>query len=351
LTNEGDYKGALDACERTWTLKPESWVLVYIAQIHTALLHPALAREALDRYLRSGQISEENRKTAEGQLRFLETLLTTLVVTTPVEAAEIQIDDQVMDPSALARGVQVTAGAHRVTLRSKGNTFTRFVYLRAGEHTQLELPGSGVVALSCAIPQVRFLIDEQEVSAAQASRGVPTSAGSHRVTFKVGSSAASGHSVTVAPDERVSVVCTPPPADVSAATPTINPRGYWVAGTGLALGVAALATAIYNGNQYDDWEMANGNLRRDLPRLTFAESRAQMQQNNEQMESIQTTRKVALGLGIASGLVTAGGVALLFADSRKSPQDGSSSWVRRIAAGFTVNGATSSGEIAWRCAW
>jgi hypothetical protein len=345
LTNEGDYKGALDACERAYPLKPEPWILAYVAQIHTALLHPVQARDALGRYLRSGQLSEENRKTAEAQVRYLETLFTTLLITTRVEGAEIRIDDQVMDASALARGTEVTVGAHRVTLQTKGATFTRFVFLRAGERTQIELPGSGVIALRCAIPQVRIFMDDQELDAAQASRGIPTPAGGHRVTFKVGTSTSSGQSVTVNPDERVSVWCTPPSAD----RPTMNPRGYWVTGMGLALGVAALATAIHNGNQYDEWETANGRL--EGTRLPIEERIQLAHDNNERMESIQTTRAVAVGLGIASGLVTAGGVALLFADSHKPIENGSSSWVRKFAAGFTVSSALNSGAIAWRGAW
>src|SRR6185295_7114705 len=99
--------------------------------------------------------------------------------------------------------------------------------------------------------QVRFFIDEQEVDAAQASQGVPSAAGSHRVTFKVGATAQPGTQVIVAPDERVSVVCTPPPSapppspSVSAsAGPAMNQRGYWVTGVGLSLGIATLVTAI-----------------------------------------------------------------------------------------------------------
>jgi len=352
LPNAGDYTGALNACERAYALKPEPRILAYMAQVHTVLLHPVQARDALRRYLRSASISEENRKTAEAQLRHLETLITTLSVTTRVEGAEVRIDDQVTDLGALERGVELPAGAHRVTLQSKGAALSRFIFLRAGERTQIELPGGGTIALSCAIPHVRFFIDEQEVDAAQASRGVPSVAGGHRVTFKVGAATSSGQTVVVHPDQHLSVVCAPPP---SAQTRSgSNPRGYWVMGAGLALSGAALATGIYNGNEYDRWQTANDSLRHDIltdDDLTLAEQRHRAQENNELMDRIQARRKVAIGLGIAGGLITAGGVALLFSDSAASERNSASSWFRKIASGVTFNGAMSSGEIAWRGAW
>ena len=185
LSNEGDYQGGLEACDKAYELNPDPGILAYMAQIHTALLHPVQARETLERYLHSGTIDEANRKTAEAQLRYLETLLGTLLITTSVAGAEVRVDDQVIDPGALAHGVQLTAGAHRVTLRAKSATFSRFVLVRAGERTRVELPASGSIALSCAVPEARFFIDDQEVDAAEASNGATRAAGSHRVTFKV----------------------------------------------------------------------------------------------------------------------------------------------------------------------
>jgi hypothetical protein len=354
LTKHGDYPGALQACELAYPLKSEPWLLAYIAQIHTALLHPVEAREALLRYLRSDQLSEENRKTAEAQVRHLETSISTLVVTTRVEGAEVRIDEQVMDPVVLARGVELMVGAHRVTLQAKGATFNRSVFLRAGERTRIELPGSGLVVLHCATPQLRVFIDDQELNAAQASRGISTPAGKHRITLKVGTSTSSEQWLTVHPDERVSLVCAARPPTSAEPRSASNPRGYWVIGAGLALSGAALATAIANGSEYDRWQTANESLRHDLDTdrdLTLDEARRRAQANNQLMEDIETSRKVAIGLGIAGGLVTAGGVALLFADSAASASHASSSWLRKLASGVSLNGGIRSGEIAWRTAW
>ncbi|HEY3254825.1 MAG TPA: hypothetical protein VGJ91_12785, partial [Polyangiaceae bacterium] len=268
LSNEGDYPGALQACEQAYGLNPDPGLLAYIAQIQTALLHPVQARDALVRYLHAGQLNDDHRKTAEAQVRYLETLIGTLALSTRLEGAELRVDEQVMDASALQRGVPLSTGAHRVTVQTKQATFEQFVFLRAGERTQLELPGSGSIALSCATPEVRFFIDDQELDPAQAARGSDRPAGSHRVTFKLGAIGWPTQQVTVNPNERVSVVCAPPPVGAavpaSAARPARNPRGYWVMGAGLALAGAALATAIYNGSEYDRWQTANDNLRRDL---------------------------------------------------------------------------------------
>ena len=350
LIGEGDYKGALAACEQAYAASREPRILPLIARIQTALVHPVQAHEALVRYL-SGPLEERRRKTAEAQVRYLETLITTLSITTKLEGAEIRVDDQVMDPPSLARGVPLTAGAHRLTLDAKGATFSRFVFLAAGEKTSIELPGSGFLALSCAVPQVRFFIDEQEVSANEASQGTPRSAGSHRVVFKVGTTDWPEQQVMIAPEERVSVVCARPPTappPPPPAAPGMNQRGFWVTGVGLSLGIATLVTAIYNGSEFDRWQTANDGLK--SRNLLFDDWKSKAAENNELMESIQTRRKVTVGLGIAAGLVTAGGVALLFADSAPR-QSGSSSWLRHIANGVTVNGSPGSGEIAWRGRW
>ena len=355
LSNEGDYEGALQACEQAYEMNADPGIVAYIAQIQTALLHPVQARDALLRYL-SGPLDEDHRKTAEAQLRYLETLIATLQVTTLLEGAEIRIDDQGIDPKALVRGVQLPAGAHRVTVQSNGSTFSRFIFVRAGEPTRIELPGSGSIALSCAIPQVRFFVDDQEVDRTQAARGVSLGAGSHRVRFKVGANSWPAQPVMVNLDERVSVVCAPPPASrttTAESRSASNPRGYWIAGGGLALAGAALAAAIYNGSEYDRWKTANDSLRRAMlaQELALTEQARRAKENNQLMDSIQTRRKVAIGLGITGALVTAGGVLLLFTDSAAAERNGSSSWFRKIAAGMTIDGAMHSGEIAWHGAW
>jgi len=352
LSNEGDYTGALEACEQAYALNADPGILAYIAQIQIALLRPVQARDALVRYLRSGSIEHEDRKTAEAQVRYLESQIGTLSVNILVEGAELRVDDQVVDAGTLARGVQLPAGAHRVTLRSKGVTFSRFIVLRGGETTQLDLPGSGTLSLSCAVAGARFFIDDREVDAAQAARGVSSAAGSHRIKFQTEPTNFSEQVVAVNPDERTHVVCSGPPAEgASSEGSGMNRRGYWVTAAGISLGIAALGTAIYNGNEYDRWQEANTQLGQNMPRLKFADAQQQAQDNDELMASIKTRRKVSIGLGIASGLVTAGGVALLFADSAAAERVGSGSWLRKLAGGVSVNGAKGSGEISWRGAW
>jgi hypothetical protein len=354
LSNEGNYPGALDACERAYELSSDPGILAYIAQVQTALLHPVEARDALNRYL-AGPLSDENRKTAEAQVRYLETLIATLRVATEFANPEVRVDDRVLDAKALALGLPLPAGAHQVTLKANGAVFSQFVVLRAGEVTRLELPSSGSIALSCAIPQVRFYVDDREVSAADAQTGVSSAAGSHRVSFRAGGNAWPDTRITVNPGERASVVCSAPPptTHASPARSSMNPRGYWVAGVGLLLGGAALATAIYNGSEYDRWQTANDSLKRDIlsQDLPLSEQAQRAQENNQLMDSIQTRRNVALGLGIAGGLLTAGGVALLFADSAKYEQRRASSWVTRLVSGVSFDGGPSSGHVAWRGAW
>jgi len=352
LSNEANYQGALEACERAYELNPDPGLLVYIAQIQTALLRPVQAHDALQRYLRSGPLAEANRQMAETQVRYLETLIAKLVVTAPGPGSEIRVDDQPIDPRALSQGVPLAAGVHRVTIQVEGSTFSRFVPLRGGETTRIELPGSGTLLLSCALPEARFSIDDHEVDAAQASAGVPLSAGTHRIIFEAGVVRFPVQSVLVSPDQRATVVCTPPAATVlPAARPAMNQRGYWVTGAGLSLGIAAVVTGIYNASEYDRWQSANESLRSNRSQLEFARFESQARDNDQLMDSIRTRRKVAIGLGIAGGLVSAGGVALLFHDSAASAPRGSGSWLRKIATGVTFNGASSSGEIAWRGAW
>src|SRR6185369_5569593 len=354
LSNEGDYTRGLEACEQAYALNPDPGILAYIAQIHTALLHPVQAREVLRRYLKAGDLDSAERKMAEAQVRYLDTLIGTLSITTRLEVAEFRVDDQVVDEKALTRGVPLTAGAHRVTLKTQDTSFERYVVLRGGEQTQLELPGNAWLALSCASPKARFFIDDQEIGSVEASRGVPRTAGSHRVRCEAEGSAWPEARVPLAPDQRVSIVCagaTRTPTGPAQAS--MNQRGYWVTGVGLLLGGAALATAIYNGSEYDRWKTANDDLRESIlnQELPLSEQVRRAQENNQLMSSIQTRRNVALGLGIAGGVVTAGGVALLFADSATLERKRASSWFTRVATGLTLGATPSSGQVAWQGAW
>ena len=102
-SSEGDYQAALTACERAYEMNPDPGLLAYMAQIHTALLHPAQARDALVRYLQAAGLDENHRKTAEAQLRYLETLMGTLFVSTRLEGAQVRVDDQVMACDTIER--------------------------------------------------------------------------------------------------------------------------------------------------------------------------------------------------------------------------------------------------------
>src|SRR6186713_1897295 len=110
LSNDGDYSGALEACEQAYTLNPDPGILAYIAQIQTALLHPVQARDALNRYLQAPQLDAADRKTAEAQVRYLDRLIGTLSVTTQIEGAELRVDDQAVDTTTLKKGVPLSAG-------------------------------------------------------------------------------------------------------------------------------------------------------------------------------------------------------------------------------------------------
>ncbi|HYP75911.1 MAG TPA: hypothetical protein VER12_08155 [Polyangiaceae bacterium] len=352
LSSDGDYTAALAACEQAYTLNPDPGILAYIAQIQTALLHPVQALDALQRYLRSDSLDPADRKTAEAQVRYLETQIGTLALVIRVEAGRVGVDGHWLDAASVAQGVRLAAGAHQVTLEAEGETFSRFVWVRGGEKTLLDLPGSGSIAMSCATPEMRFFIDDQELSPTEASHGVSRAVGSHRVGFKAGSSVWPTETVRVKPDELISVICSPR-LDVHAGAdrPSMNQRGYWVTGAGLSLGIAALATAIYNGNEYDRWQAANDDLAKKMDQMTFADSQRQARDNDELIADIKTRRKVSIGLGIASGLVTAAGVALVFSDSAAKERHDASSWLRKMAAGLGVNGAKNSAEVAWRGAW
>jgi hypothetical protein len=119
----------------------------------------------------------------------------------------------------------------------------------------------------------------------------------------------------------------------------------------LTLGVAAIATAIYNSSEYERWEDANDNLARNISTLPFAESERQAQENDDLMQSIKTRRNVSIGLGVAGALVTAGGMAILFADSKTTERSAAGSLLRKVAMGLNFNGTKGLGEIAWQGSW
>ena len=93
LIGEGDYPGALEECQRAYEMSSEPGILVQIAQLETALLRPVGARDTLRRYLRASSLEPGKRQVAERQIRYLETLIATLSVTTRLEGASIRVDE------------------------------------------------------------------------------------------------------------------------------------------------------------------------------------------------------------------------------------------------------------------
>ena len=117
LYKDGDHVAALVEFKRAYELEPNYRVLYNLGQTSRELKDYASALVSYRRYLDEGgkEISAARKKEVKSVLEDLTDRVGTLRITTNVEGAEIQIDDEVVGVSPLDNSVVVNIGKRRVS--------------------------------------------------------------------------------------------------------------------------------------------------------------------------------------------------------------------------------------------
>jgi hypothetical protein len=122
LYKDGDFEQAAIAFARAYELKPSYKILFNIGQVRNELKRYARALEAYTRYLSEGgtEIPPERRDQVEVEVRRLEGLVGSIVVTSAVDGATVFLDDTRQDDTPLAKALVVDMGEHVVVVRKAG---------------------------------------------------------------------------------------------------------------------------------------------------------------------------------------------------------------------------------------
>ncbi len=333
LAGQHGYEGALREFNEAYAISPQFAVLYNIGQAHVALGHTALAIDALTRYLRDGgdRVSPERRAQVERQLAWLRSSLpnpdlpseaeaeraaaaaagaataaaaegvhatpshlTTLTVRCPEPGLKVTVDGKHVDTAAVARGVPVTTGAHRLVLALPGR--------RPTEQTITVADATAAVVLCEAL------------APALGTGPTPSLQGPPVFSELAG----------------------------SAATPTIHARtvAYVLAGLGVAFGGTAVGVYVWNRGQAQAAERERAN-------LPPADSTAYYEpalQYNQDADNVNRASALTVGLAVASVGLLAGGVYLWLRDRHHAD--------KTRAAGFERSWATVSPAGAiWGGVW
>lgn len=134
LYRDADYVAALVEFKRAYELAPNYRVLYNLGQTSRELKDYASALNAYQGYLDEGgkKIARDRKREVEKAVEDLLDRVGKLTITTNVEGAEIQIDDEVIGVSPLAEPVVVNIGKRRVGASLEGHVPSRRVVEVAG---------------------------------------------------------------------------------------------------------------------------------------------------------------------------------------------------------------------------
>lgn len=310
LANRGAYAPALREFRSAYEKSPQFAVLYNIGQAEIAIGHPLEAIDALSRYLREGgdQIAEERRKQVETQIALVKSSLAELVITSSEPGARVTVDGRELGSTPLSEPLRVKTGEHEVSLLFPGVApIVRSVALSEGERRSLHFERPATTLVQAASPSAPAPVCR---TPAPGTDRAPRAAGGEEQKRR-------GPQTTV---------------------------GYVLVGTGVALGVASVATYFLNQGRYEDWSAEQAELSAIRGAPGYAERQTQ---NNELADSIERANAVTVGFAIAGGVLAAGGAVLVLTDTSKHrPVDSARARAgRRLRLALTGSAVALSGAF------
>ena len=343
LGAQNGYEGALREFNQAYAISPQFAVLYNIGQAHVALGHTMQAVEALSRYLRDGgeRIPAARRAQVQVQIAVLHSRIPNPDLPPEAEAARA---------AGAAAGAAVGAAVEATT-----------------EAAHLLVARPGTLAIRCSEPGLKLTLDGQRVDAAASAKGIPVSAGLHRLALSAPGRRAAAQSFEVPPGVATIVICesliSPPPmerprlsvdgppvdspalasgAPADAAPPTVHRStvGYVLGGLGVALAGTALGVYLWDRGQAEDARAEKAR----LPSPDSASFHDAAVLYDEHVDAISRDDTLTIGMAVASVGLIAGGLYLLRADRKHDDKaahlDGPRSWA-----------AVSPGGVFWSGVW
>ena len=340
LGAQNGYAGALREFNQAYAISPQFAVLYNIGQAHIALGQPTQAIEALSRYLKDGgdRIPAPRRRQVQIQIAVLRS----------------QLPNPNLSPEAeAARAAGAAAGA------AAGEA----VAAAAAATTEANIAAPGTLALRCAEPGLKLLLDGRRIEPAASARGVPVSPGVHRLVLSGPGRRAAEQSLEVPAGVAAIVICEsslsapaaerphlsldgPPVFSDAAAnleTPTVHAStvGYILGGLGVALGGTALGFYLWNRGQYHD---AQAEMAAIAPMKGTPAYYDRAVLYNEHVDAVGRDNSFAIGLAVASAGLIAGGIYLWRSDRKHG---------EHVDRGHRPSSfvAASPGGLSWNGVW
>jgi hypothetical protein len=175
LQRDHDYAGAIVEFERAYDLSPAYQVLYYIGAMNVQLARWARARRAFEMYLElgAGQLSPQRISEVRVHLDALSKKTVTLTLMLNVPGAEVHIDGEPVEPTAIA-GLVLDPGEHVVRASKPGfKPLEQVLRASDGENLRVVLPLARVGGDAPGAPP-RVSVEEPLSSAPdRADEGVP----------------------------------------------------------------------------------------------------------------------------------------------------------------------------------
>lgn len=217
----------------------------------------------------------------------------------------------------------------------------------------------GQLTAVCDLADIRARIDNENVLLGSI-QSLP--AGTHKVEFFGNGGIWQPTFILVTAGGSATVKCAPPPpppppevvrmpADSKATSDHFSggqKLSLAITGAGLGLAVATLSHYFWNRGRYDEWKATEEALFDD-PNTDEDEAQAsstEIDRQNRLANSIQNARPVTIGLGIASGVVTAAGLTLFYLETKKK-RDTSG----QLNQSLSARASTQSMTFTWSGTW
>jgi tetratricopeptide (TPR) repeat protein len=156
---ERNFRAALIEFQRAYDDAPHYKLLYNLGQASLELQEYAGAIDYLSAYLKEGsaEIAPERRAEVEQTIRYLESRIAHVTITSNRDGAEVYVDDTLVGRVPLAEPVRVGAGRHKFTaVREGSQPVERMVDVAAQEQREIRLefeePGADTAAVSAQLP-------------------------------------------------------------------------------------------------------------------------------------------------------------------------------------------------------
>ena len=302
----GKLETAVTEFEQAYEAMPHFQVLYNLGQTHAALDRPLEAIEAYTGFLSDGgdDIDPAQRAEVRGKIAELEKRVARLGIEVEPAGALVTVDGKSLGAAPVDQHLHLMPGEHEVVVTHSGYVAqSRRVDIGAGDEAQITIVLAHEPA---AEPLVVSRAPEADVEPSAAH------------------------------------IDEPPHRKLGARQMT----GIATAATGLVLGVVGLKVWSDQGRRYQEWEEEDEAL--DVafrsPESSDLDDLVERQDaNNELIDSIHRRDNVALGLGIAGGVLVAAGTVMYFVEP--SPRERAKR--TRVNLGFDAH----SGSIQFSTAF